>query len=1136
MNRNIWLAFLMVAAVVRAVDAAPARHGDRGIDGRPLTPSLSPSDGERVSAGRVREHSTSSSRFPVSELLKPLWEIGQADGGNAEFALAPKDYGQFAEDGFFIVGRSAAARDWPYVHPGPSDSWAGGREHTFTIVFGVKRTPREGACRLLLDLLDTHSRAAPRLRVEINGQPFELSLPNGGGDASIGGKLADAKPHHATVEFPASLLRAGNNRIALVNAQGSWCLYDRVALETPAAVEAIAVANPSKLGRPLPPKPAQIEQVVVVFKTHFDIGYTDMASNVVARYRTTMIDKALEVVDQNRDLPPAQQFAWTIPGWPMHQILDWPEQTPERKQRVMQAFKDGRFVVHALPFSMHTELLELEDLVRGLGHASKLARAAGLQLPRDAKMTDVPCHAWLLPTLLKRAGVDFLHLGCNSASSSPRVPALFWWEGPDGSRLLTYYSAGGYGSGLMPPAGWPHKTWLALIHTGDNHGPPTPDEVKKLLDQAAKQLPGVKVRIGRLSDFADAVLAERPKLPVVRADMPDTWIHGPMCDPAGAAMARNVRPAIATTETLGVVLRAWGAKVPDTAATISAAYESSLLYGEHTWGGALYWITKYGGGAKFGYGEVWKADHAQGRFQRLEDSWAEHTAYIEKARDLISPVLRNELESLATAVCAEGKRVVVFNPLPWKRDGLVIARSLDAAVSALKPVDGGDAVPAASSGRVMRFVARDVPAMGYRSYVPVKAEIASTVLATDAQAGTIENSFLRVILDPASGTIRSLVDKRTGRELATTGGPHGLGQYLYERFSANETTRFVNAYGKQKTEWFIAEFGKPNLPPASEAPYRAVSPRNFKLRVEQTPVAVTAVMEAAAGAELPHAVTTRVTLLRDQPWLELAVTLHDKPADPWPEAGWICLPVKAEKPQFRIGRQAAIVDPVRDIVAGANRHLFGVNSGFTITDAQGCGVGFCALDHPLVSLGEPGCWNYSLDYLPQKPAAYVNLFNNQWTTNFRYWNSGTWTSRVRLWPVKSRAADAALVTPSLEARSPLLAAVADGAPGTLPPVQRGLELSRKGVQVTAFGDNPDGEGTVLRVWELAGKSGSCRVSLPPEFKVSSVQPVDLRGEPAGKTLAVRNSAFTIELKAFAPASFVFETKGRQGNGARQAAE
>ena len=53
-----------------------------------------------------------------------------------------------------------------------------------------------------------------------------------------------------------------------------------------------------------------------------------------------------------------------------------------------------------------------------------------------------------------------------------------------------------------------------MRHTGDNHGPPRPEEVKQLLEEAKVRLPGVRVRIGRLSDFGDAILAEKPELPV----------------------------------------------------------------------------------------------------------------------------------------------------------------------------------------------------------------------------------------------------------------------------------------------------------------------------------------------------------------------------------------------------------------------------------------------------------------------------------------------------------------------------------------------------------------------------------------------------------------------------------------------
>ena len=125
--------------------------------------------------------------------------------------------------------------------------------------------------------------------------------------------------------------------------------------------------------------------------------------------------------------------------------------------------RDGRLVWHALPASLHTESLDLEDLVRGMVFSSRLSRQFGRRLPRDAKMTDVPAHTWVLPTVLKHAGVEFMHIGCNMGSSSPEVPPLFWWEGPDGSRVLTMYSHD-YGTSLTPPGGWPYKAWLALIH------------------------------------------------------------------------------------------------------------------------------------------------------------------------------------------------------------------------------------------------------------------------------------------------------------------------------------------------------------------------------------------------------------------------------------------------------------------------------------------------------------------------------------------------------------------------------------------------------------------------------------------------------------------------------------------------
>lgn len=880
------------------------------------------------------------------------------------------------------------------------------------------------------------------------------------------------------------------------------------------------------LAAPDPPTSSnRVEQVIVVCKTHFDIGYTDFASNVVMKYRTTMIDEALRVLDESRRRPREQQFIWTIPGWPLTRIAEaWPGHDPARRTQVLDAFRQGRFVVHALPFTTHTELLEPEDLVRGLGFSSALSRQHGHPLPRDAKMTDVPSHSWILPTLLRHAGVDFLHLGCNAASRSPAVPPLFWWEGPDGSRVLTMYSAEAYGTGLVPPADWPHRTWLALLHTGDNHGPPTSAEVQSILDQASRKLPGVRVRFGRLSDFADAIIAEQPVLPVVRGDMPDTWIHGPMSDPAGAALARRVRPAIAMADHLGTCVEAWGVPGWDRAPAVSAiarARENSLLYGEHTWGGAFWWI--YGRYIQK-YGDDWQADRTAGRFQRIENSWDEHSAYIHAARQDIEPVLADELAALARAVQAAGPRLVVHNPSPWKRSGVVTVRTTN-HFDAVRPADGGRPIAVERGSQGMTFIAADLPPMGYRTFVAAASPAPATRAGAraDRAAATLENEFFRVKLDPVRGGAASVVDRRSNREWVDASAPQRFGQYLYERFDRDQVQRFVDDYVKIRAEWGTNELGKPSLPPAADAPYVAASPRATSLRFEESPISVSAELRAPAGHGVPHAVTTRWTLYAGQPWIELAVTVHAKPADPWPEAGWICLPFKIETPQFRLGRLGGIVDPARDLVPGANVHLFALHSGMTVTDPAGHGAGLCPLDSPLVSLGEPGAWRYSPSFTARAPRIYINLFNNQWTTNFRLWNSGTWTSRVRLWSVAGADAARALITPAEETRRPLTAAFADGPAGTLPLRQHGLAFSQPGLGVSDFGLNPDGPGHVLRVWEGAGQSGRFTVQLPPNFAATEAQPVDLRGRPIGPPIAVRDGRFASSVAAFAPAGFRLQT-------------
>lgn len=158
---------------------------------------------------------------------------------------------------------------------------------------------------------------------------------------------------------------------------------------------------------------SKVKEVIVVFKTHFDIGYTDWADNVVYNYSHSTITGALDMIEKSKKFPKNQQFKWTISGWPLTQMIAKSE--PSVKPRIQQAIRDGNLIVQAMPLSFETEALDLEPLVRSLSYASKINKDAGLPPPTDAKQTDVPSHSWILPTVLNNAGIKFLHIGCNAA-------------------------------------------------------------------------------------------------------------------------------------------------------------------------------------------------------------------------------------------------------------------------------------------------------------------------------------------------------------------------------------------------------------------------------------------------------------------------------------------------------------------------------------------------------------------------------------------------------------------------------------------------------------------------------------------------------------------------------------------------
>src|SRR5206468_3174558 len=117
-----------------------------------------------------------------------------------------------------------------------------------------------------------------------------------------------------------------------------------------------------------------------------------------------------------------------------------------------------------------------------------------------------------------------------------------------------------------------------------------------------------------------------------------------------------------------------------------------------------------------------------------------------------------------------------------------------------------------------------------------------------------------------------------------------------------------------------------------------------------------------------------------------------------------------------------------------------------------------------------------------------------WSTNFTEWIEGSWSVKMYVWGVDNFNNESSIITPSAEFRSPLKVVAASNDGGNLPVAAAGVQLSMRGVALTAFGKNPDGDGTILRLWEQAGNSGSCTITLPANHPFKTARFCDLRGE------------------------------------------
>ncbi len=273
----------------------------------------------------------------------------------------------------------------------------------------------------------------------------------------------------------------------------------------------------------------------LVFKTHLDIGFTDHAEKVRRQYHERFIPQALDTAEHFLAEDPGQRmFVWTTGAWLIWDHLN--SQPRDKVARLERAIERGLIRWHALPFTIHSELMSPALFRAGLSYSRELDRRFGMTTIA-AKMTDVPGHTLGIVPLLAEAGVQFLHIGVNSASTPPDVPDIFRWRAPGGEEVVVVYQRS-YGETLFPEG---FSEGLSFAHTNDNVGPQSVSQAVECHRDILSANPGVAVRASTLEAFGALLWQARERFPVVDMELADSWIHGSASDPHKTARFMALR-------------------------------------------------------------------------------------------------------------------------------------------------------------------------------------------------------------------------------------------------------------------------------------------------------------------------------------------------------------------------------------------------------------------------------------------------------------------------------------------------------------------------------------------------------------------------------------------------------------------
>ncbi|HLW87670.1 MAG TPA: glycoside hydrolase family 38 C-terminal domain-containing protein [Terriglobales bacterium] len=688
---------------------------------------------------------------------------------------------------------------------------------------------------------------------------------------------------------------------------------------------------------------------------------------------------------------------------------------------------------------------------------------------------------WQLPQIYKKSGIDYFVtqklLWAHEFTTFPYK--LFWWEAPDGSRLLTYFPhdyAGGidgesmakdlsiWAPSMYGPQLADTPEMMHLYGVGDHGGGPT----RTMLDNAIRLMsPDVvypKFEFGNAQGFFEDLEKRLPAMdvPTWKDELYFQYHRGVFTTQAETKRRiRRSEELLLDAEMYSSVASLYGRTYPQQ--ELEVAWKNLLFDHFHD--------IMPGSGIAVNYLEAKR---------NLED--------VGRAgREVMDGALGEILAHINTQ--GEGVPVTVFNSLSWPRTEVIEieaqlpgrAQYVEVVDSAGKPAESQLLAIDPDTHRTRVLVLSHIPAVGYATYfLRAAAKPAVNHSVVKASASALENEFIRVRIDPRTGCMTSLFDKRSQTEALApaetdTGGPRNaicgnLLQAFYDQPKRWDAWNIDADFEKQ--HWDLDKSDKVEL--VEQGPLRAV------IRVKNHFQNSTFVRDITLYAGVP-----RVDVKMHAEWNEKHILL--KVAFP--------LSARNDKATFEIPYGSVERPTTRRTPAEQAEFEVPAQHWADISDAT---HGFSLLNDCKYGYDAKGnVLRLSLLRSPEWPDPHADEGAHDFTYSL-YPHGGTWR-------------EAQTVRRGYELNDKLFSKQTGKHQGALPAQHSFVQIEEENVVLTAFKKAEDGDSLILRFYEWAGKESEVTLKLP--VMAQSAEETDLMEKPVG-SLSLRDGAVDLHTKPY----------------------